>query len=606
MRAQLVIETGEGAPEICELDPGQRISLGRNRNNHIILNDRHSSRWHAEIYSENGRWFLRDRQTLNGTRLNGRRIEGPTALANGDVIRIGDTCLRVSLDAAADATARSLQGLTTPETPCAALPSTDPHNTLFQPDELSALYSFMAVCVEETSPRKLIEAALAQVHSQTRATITGFHSLDPDNPLPKMVLPALASVDVHLSRQLTRKAQRTRRLVWLGGGSEDGLHSDSLIVYRDALCVPLYAGATPLGALHVYMTGRSFTQPEVRFCEVLASYLAKSLHVLRARRSLEAENSRLRVHAPATEDELIGDSPAMRQLRQQVARLAPSAGNVVIVGESGSGKELVALLLHRLSPRAEAPLVPVNCAAIAANLIESELFGHCRGAFTGADCDHSGCFQQADEGTLFLDEIGELSPECQAKLLRAIEGKRFRPLGGESEVAVDVRVIAATHRDLEALVRQDRFRRDLFYRLGVTIRVPPLREHAEDIPALVEHFLPRLCLEYCRSARLTPAALRRLQEYSWPGNVRQLRSVLENAVAMASEEVIDTGDLRLPEEPGDGGSLPSLNLEELEARAIREALRRSGGTLIQAAKLLGIHRETLASKMKQYGIPKQE
>jgi DNA-binding NtrC family response regulator len=421
--------------------------------------------------------------------------------------------------------------------------------------------------------------------------------------MPKLVLPELAAVDIHLSRQLTQRAQQSGQLVWLGGGGADESHSDSLLVYKDAVCVPLRAGATPLGALHVYRASRSFSEREVRFCEVLAGYLAKCLHLLRVRRNLEAENSRLRVHAPATEDVLIGASPALQQLRQQIERLAPRPSTVLIVGESGVGKELVALALHHQGPRADMPLVTVNCAAIPGNLAEAELFGHCRGTFTGADRDRSGYFQQADEGTLFLDEIGELSLECQAKLLRVLETKRFRPVGADGETKVDVRIIAATHRDLEDLVRQGRFRQDLYFRLGIPVCVPPLREHADDIPALVSHFLPRLCQEYRRPARLTAAALHRLQAYPWPGNVRQLHSVLENAVAMGDGDTIDARDLHLPAESlltSDGPSV--LNLEEMEARTIREALRQTGANISQAAELLGIHRDTLAAKMKKYDI----
>jgi Nif-specific regulatory protein len=236
---------------------------------------------------------------------------------------------------------------------------------------------------------------------------------------------------------------------------------------------------------------------------------------------------------------------------------------------------------------------------------EAELFGHCKGAFTGADRDHPGFFQQADMGTLFLDEIGELSEECQAKLLRVLDSGCFRPVGAKGEQKADVRILAATNRDLKRECTEGRFRKDLFFRLGVEIRVPPLRQRCEDIPALVEHFLSRLAVEYRRNVRLTDDALRRLKEYHWPGNVRQLRSVLEHAVAMCDGSTVDADELHLaadgPVSTPDG---LTLNLEELEAWAIRQALRRTGGTLAQAARLLGIHRDTLRLKMKDKGIDK--
>jgi DNA-binding NtrC family response regulator len=301
-------------------------------------------------------------------------------------------------------------------------------------------------------------------------------------------------------------------------------------------------------------------------------------------------------------DELVGDSPAMRQLRALIARVAPQPATVLIVGESGTGKELVATALHKQGRPASGPLVAVNCAAIPPTLMEAELFGYRKGAFSGAERDYPGMFQQADEGTLFLDEVGDLSPDCQAKLLRVIETKTFKPLGTTTELKADVRVITATNRDLESEVRAGRFRQDLYFRLKVvTIPVPPLRAHAEDIPALSEFFLKRLAEECRKPVKLTPAALKKLQAYSWPGNVRQLRSVLENAIVMSDCESLDVGAFHLPEGEAGGGGMP-LNLDALEQWAITEALKRSGGNKSAAADMVGISRETLANKLKKYGL----
>jgi transcriptional regulator with PAS, ATPase and Fis domain len=325
--------------------------------------------------------------------------------------------------------------------------------------------------------------------------------------------------------------------------------------------------------------------------------------VLRSRRALEADNSRLLVHAASSADVLIGDSHAMRQLRLQITKVAPAPCTVLIVGESGVGKELVALGLHRQSPRHDGPLVTLNCAALPANLVEAELFGHKKGAFTGATHGRQGYFLRADEGTLFLDEIGELDVELQAKLLRVLETRRVPSLGSDSEIKVDVRIVAATNRDLEREVREGRFRKDLFFRLGTRIAVPPLREHLEDVPALAAHFLQKLSVEYRRHVNLSGAALEWLQSYSWPGNVRQLRSVLETAVAMNEIGTIQAGDLHLMAEadtPADGPA--SLNLKEVEAWAIRQALQRTGWNNTQAARILDIHRGTLIAKMKEYRI----
>jgi Nif-specific regulatory protein len=238
---------------------------------------------------------------------------------------------------------------------------------------------------------------------------------------------------------------------------------------------------------------------------------------------------------------------------------------------------------------------------------EAELFGHVKGSFTGAVDNRDGLFLQADDGTLFLDEIGELSLEIQAMLLRVLETRKFRPVGGKAEVKANVRIIAATNRDLQREVAEKRFRQDLFFRLGMPLKVPALREHLDDIPALVNHFLGRLCVEYKRRVTLTEAALNRLQTYCWPGNVRQLRSVLDTAVAMSESGVIHAGDLHLVDElnvpQGEGPA--SLNLEELEMWAIRRALTQTGGNNTHAAKLLGIHRDTLIAKLKKYQIDRK-
>jgi Nif-specific regulatory protein len=479
-------------------------------------------------------------------------------------------------------------------------------HTNLHPDELTALCEFMGAAVKEGSPRLVVRQALSVLHQQTGATLTGFLSLEDDELLPKIILPDAARVDFDLSRQLTQQAQREGRLIWLAGQVGLPLDSESLLSFQDAVCVILRAGEAALGALHMYKTGSAhFSVREVRFCEVLAGYLASSLGILQARRNLEAENSRLREHWPLNED-LIGPSAGLLRVRQEIPRMAPRQHTVLIVGESGVGKELVALALHRHSPRRQNPVVTVNCAAIASSLAEDALFGHVKGAFSGADRDHKGYFQQADEGTLFLDEIGELSLECQAKLLRVIEGKGFLGVGSQKEVKVDVRVVAATHRDLEQEVREGRFRKDLFFRLGIPIRVPPLRDRPEDIAPLVDHFLLQLEAEYHRQVRLSEKALARLREYHWPGNVRQLRSVLEYAVAMTENELVDVDDLRLAtERPSTSDGMPGLNLENLEAWAIRQALRQTHSNLSQTARLLGIHRDTLSLKLKKYDIDKE-
>jgi two-component system response regulator HydG len=600
MRAHLRIEKGEGRPIVCELHPERTTTLGRALESTIVLHDEHVSRRHAEIAAHEDDWLIRDFDTPNGTRVNGQRIQGATNLEDGQEISIGGVVLRFFLGAPENGVLS--EPIPEAETDSSAPRLFDPTAPTLHADELNALCRFMSRSVEESDAQALIAGALQIIHAQTKATAVGFLSFDPEEPLPKLVLPETHRVNLRLSRHLNQKAQAEGKSVWLQAGPRpDQPTSESLLGFTDAMCLPLRAEGGVFGAIHVYKADQCFQERDLHFCEVLAGHLADSLRLLRLRRTLEAENSRLRSHAPVSE-QIIGDSPAMQNLRQLISRVAPQPFTVLIVGESGAGKELVALALHRQSPRHRGPLVVLNCAAIAPTLIEAELFGYRKGAFTGADRDHPGLFQQADEGTLFLDEIGELPLECQAKLLRIIEGKGFRPVGATAEVKVDVRIVAATHRDLAKEVREDRFREDLNFRLQVIpIQVPPLRNHVEDIPALVDFFLGRLAVECRRKVKLTEPALRRLQNYSWPGNVRQLRSVLECSVALSDRDTLDVSDLRLPDEP-DAPQPTSLDLEELETWAIRQALQRTGGNITQAAKLLGCVRDTLASKIKKKGI----
>ena len=608
MQARLTIEAGEGKPSVCQLVPGQKVSLGRNRGNTVVLSDPHSSRRHAEVEFEGGRWLLRDNGTMNGTRRNGERVAGPVPLNDGDAIGIGDTCLRFY--AAADAHGDWPTPPSVPRLHGELSPPSSPEppsvQTVFLADELTALCAFMQAALKESSPRQAVAGALRTVLDQTRAMTAGYLGFEQDDPTPKLVLPEVNHAYLHLSRELTKRMVREKRLVWLAA---EGVETpESVLFLRDAVCAPL-AGAdgTPLAALHVYKVGETFRERDVRFCEAVAGYLGNCLQVLRARRQLQAENSRLRVRGAAG-NELIGDGPAMTKLRQVVARVAAGPGTVLITGESGVGKELVAAALHRHSPRRDGPFVAVNCAALPQALLEGELFGHRKGAFTGAAEDRPGLFEQADEGTIFLDEIGEMSTECQAKLLRVLEHKVVRPVGGTADVEVDVRIVAATNRDLGREAEAGRFRKDLFYRLHIPVAVPPLRDHPEDIPALAEHFLRQLGLEYHREARLTPGALDRLRDYSWPGNVRQLRSVLETAVAMSEGGDLGAADLPLGADrraPAEGG-LPTFDLEALEAQAIRQALKACAGNKSRAARALGIHRETLLAKLKKYGIDERE
>ena len=328
----------------------------------------------------------------------------------------------------------------------------------------------------------------------------------------------------------------------------------------------------------------------------------------RRRLLVETRMLKERLREPSRFQHMVGNSPPMQALFKVIEQVAPSRATVLILGESGTGKELVAQAIHQRSPRRDGPFVPVSCAGLAETVLESELFGHEKGAFTGAIGRRKGRFEVADGGTLFLDEVGEVDPATQVKLLRFLQEREFERVGGNQTIKVDVRLLAASNRDLEQAVKEGHFREDLFYRLNVVvIRVPPLRERKSDIPALVDHFIRTYAQENAKAVQeIESDALARLMSYDWPGNVRELANVIERAVVLSTTEVISGEDLpeALRQDPGDrkGPSffVPGTPLREIEKEAILRTLAHVGGNRTQAADLLGISVRNLQYKLKEY------
>jgi DNA-binding NtrC family response regulator len=349
------------------------------------------------------------------------------------------------------------------------------------------------------------------------------------------------------------------------------------------------------------------------------------LNNLRTHLTVSKENQLLRRRLMDAGElgQLIGQSLAMRRVMASIDQVAPSSASIVIVGESGTGKELAARTIHDLSPRSSGPYIAINCAALPETLMESELFGHERGAFTGADRRREGCFELATGGTLRLDEIGEMKPELQAKLLRVLEERKVRRLGGSVEIPVDVRVLAATNRNLEGQLRDGKFREDLYYRLNVfTIQLPTLRERAEDVPILIEHFLQQLAPAAGKSVvGMEADCLELLKAQRWPGNVRQLRNVIERALIVTRGSMISTADL--PEEitfdmpesakptpppglkPENGHGHPALDvhvgmsLSAVKRELLLQTLKFTGGNKAKAAEILGVSLKTLYNHLKE-------
>jgi DNA-binding NtrC family response regulator len=300
------------------------------------------------------------------------------------------------------------------------------------------------------------------------------------------------------------------------------------------------------------------------------------------------------------ESELIGSSPGMVEIYKTVSRVAPTDATVVIEGETGTGKELIARMIHRFSGRAAHPFVPVDCTAIPAALLESELFGSVKGAFTGADRDRVGVLEGANRGTVFLDEIGDIDPAFQVKLLRFLQEREIRPVGASREKKVDVRVVVATNRDLQKMVDEGKFREDLWFRLNVVrVTLPPLRERRNDIPLLTQYFLNKYNARYNRDVKLMESGLKQLKDFTWPGNVRQLQHLIERLTILAPGDRIDAETVQDAISAMEPGAAASETLAETEADQIRRVLAATGGNKSRAAQILGIERKTLYRKLER-------
>jgi DNA-binding NtrC family response regulator len=382
------------------------------------------------------------------------------------------------------------------------------------------------------------------------------------------------------------------------------LDPDALVILLTAYAsVETAVDAMKEGAFH--FANKPFDLDDVAF---LVSRALETTQLRREVRRLRASQAQ-----PYSVDRIVGRSTAMEMLRTLLGKVASSpASTVLLTGESGTGKDLAAKVLHYNSDRANKPFMNITCSAMPETLLESELFGHERGAFTDARQQKRGLFEMADGGTIFLDEIGEMVPALQAKLLRVLEERSFRRVGGLQDIKVNVRVIAATNRTLEEEVTAGRFRQDLFYRLNVLpIAMPPLRQHLEDVPALASFYIDAFNREFRKRVKgVSPAAMKQLQAYGWPGNIRELRNTLERAMLLASSDWLESVDFPLvaaPTTTADSGfQLPAngVNLEALERSLVHQALERCGGNQTRASALLGLNRDQIRYRMEKFGFAK--
>ena len=606
----LMMITGARAGTHVVLSTDRPTKIGRGLECDIVLSDPLASRIHAIVEFNEGLWWIRDSTSRNGTFLNGQKID-EARLATDCRVKIGSTefIYCEQLDPLSEqARQEHTQTVVRDRIVTEGMPS-DLGFSLLQDNERNqdflTLHQLSVRLLGCSDPDEVISVSLDLLLHRTHASVVGFLWVSDDGQLkPKLVIPEEFASKVRLSDSLTEMVCRQGKAVWIDN-QPNSAGTEALKNFADALCIPLVHEKKTLGAIHIYLDQGRFRQSDFEVSLLLANILTVALVRSRQEAILRADNRRLSDKA-AIFDELIGSSKPMLELKSKIARIARATGCVLVRGESGSGKELVARAIHRASTRSDRPMLSVNCAAIPRDLMESQLFGHKKGSFTGAETDHVGWFQQAHTGTLFLDEVGELTLEGQAKLLRILEGHPFLPVGSTKEVNVDVRVIAATNRDLREFVRDHKFREDLYYRLSVfELYIPPLRDRGPDIDLLAEFFLNHFRKQHGRPNLLVaPDTREKLLSYQWPGNVRQLRNVLDSAVVMCEGNTILPDDLGLRDVSG-GKELESLRLDFWERKLIQEALNRTDGNVPDAAKLLGLGRATLYRKIEEYGITRR-
>ncbi len=614
----------------------QELRIGRHPDNGLQLREMAVSRQHCRISRGAESWILEDLGSRRGTLLNGLPVT-TQPLTSGDLLHIGDASfLFLEGPAAAadsshiawndrDLAAQSTLALERRHDFKAQLArSLGDHQRLVQ--ELQVLLDLASSLPSATSPQAVAEAALELLARTAPIAHAAVLWLDATSELQPLAVwhGTTAEGPLEVSRQLTEQAAQRGGTVWFRGhlATETEVTSESLraLVEHAAIAVPLRQATCLVGML--YLEDRSpaaaFDQDHLPWLDAVGALLAPTLVAAHQQQKLRGENQRLAEEAFDTR--MVGESPPMQKLIALLRRVAPSDSTVLICGESGTGKELVARALHRNSRRADGPFVGINCATLTATLLESELFGHERGAFTGAVVRRTGKVEVADGGTLFLDEVGEIPLELQAKLLRVLQEREFERVGGNKPIKVDVRVVAATNRELEKSIAEGTFREDLFYRLNViTLSLPPLRLRTGDIARLAEHFVTAHGQSQGRPGlRLSPAAGKCLARYRWPGNVRELSNAIERAVVLAEGASIEVEDLpeTVAEAAGDpaagapAAGDPSEDLAssyhqsvaEAKKRILRDALAEADGNFATAARRLGLRRTYLHRLVSNLGL----
>jgi len=657
--AYLVIRDGVKWTDVFRLVPGQAVTIGRAATNQIVIKDERCSRSHAEVFNSAGQWMLRDLDSRNGTAVRDQPVKGDWILRPGDMIRIGRSQL-VFVHNLSEAFNESGTLVTsTKDKPEAAdddasvlsdyHPTTITHRRgqtrFLRPvreeegavskagqaaAKLCRLAFELAKAPDAVTMANLaLDGLFEATQTDTGALLLlprGSQSESGETALEVISSRSTADQTYHkvsnfLATTVLREGEAVLARNVMGDSSLGSRDSKGEIDATSVLCAPVRRGEDVLGLLHLYSTDSSrIPDPEdLEFTLAVADTVAVALTNLNRREELAEnltqvrdENVQLRERL-GVQSEIIGRSEGIQKISQEIAQAAASKATVLIRGESGVGEELVSRAVHYSSDRRKHTFVCLNCAALSEDLLASELFGHERGAFTGATQRKIGKFEAADGGTIMLDEIGEMSPGIQAKFLRVLEGHPFERVGGSKPIKVDVRVISATNRDLEKEVVEGRFRRDLYFRLHVLeIIVPALRKRQEDIPELANYFLTKFVSETGRKILgFTPEAMERLLSYRWPGNVRELKNVVERAVVLCRQQRIGIEDLLLSNLATTGDTVevnpPASTYEprpltNVEREHILATLQYTGWNKSKTAAILGIERSTLDRKIRRYDL----
>lgn len=665
--AYLVIRKGSKWSDVFRLKPGEAVTVGRAPTNRIIIKDERCSRYHAEIFLSQGHWTLRDLDSRNGTVVNGQVVRGDHVLDPGEIIRIAHcqiayvndlskaftdagNKIKASEDGGEDtvigefiADTSELQPLDDFEPPL--ITHRRGHAQLLERDaetpssprlgkaaaHLCRLAFAFGQQADAASVAKIaLEGLFEATNADAGAVLLGSRD-GPDDDVSYESLEVVATRSENeatyhrISKFLASTVLREGEAVLARNVDDDSMlgtrDSKGEIESTSVVCAPIRQDNHVVGLVHLYCIApsRTLDPDDLEFTLAVADNVALATKNLERQQQLtenlvqsQSEIVQLRKRLGA-ESEIVGGSPPMQKLQLAIAQAAPSRATVLIRGESGVGKELVARAIHYSSPRKKGPFVCLNCAALSETLLESELFGHEKGAFTGATDRKIGKFEAAHQGTLMLDEIGEMSPSIQAKFLRVLEGHSFERVGGNQAIKVDVRVIAATNRDLEREVADGKFRRDLYFRLHVVeILVPPLRKRVEDVVELAAFFLERYVSETGKKVLgFTPEALEVMQQYRWPGNIRELKNVIERAVVLSQGERIDADDLMLSNlaPASESGEYQQAvkkfvpeSLADVERRQILATLNHENWNKSRTANILGIERSTLDRKIRRYEL----